>query len=459
MQFKSVVPILGACFLTQSVFAAPNPYPELLPKDNEFKTTQLRQESGIKKAVFKAVDNSDAIDVIRITINWNVLAQQYELAKAVIESSGTPALVARSTQKPKWGSYLGVLIDNKTGKELYYDSFATGTFYRELVPSFTFRFPNTTNNVTFVMYAENSETGKVEKVFSQILLDGAAGLPKETTSISNLEMIQLTKSQNKNALRVNFYAEGYTLEEKAAFFQKAAEGLQTLQDFNFPEIENMEFYAIFAPSNKQLHAPQNLGSNVPDYDTFLGLYYPYWVEPTGYGRWYHLVYQTNEEHFRHAAAVKAYDVIFAIENDDHHWGASTYNLFSSAPANIPYFKAIFIHEFGHFFGLQDEYDAGGSELSFAKGMQESWTPNVSFQVTNWEGLKWHDFVAQSTPLPTPKSHWSEQQREYGAYLGAYGGNQEAYKPSIGCMMDNGKDFCNVCKKAIIDAMRFFLGNE
>jgi len=447
---------LCSVFFTQLIFANPYWNQNKIPIDTDNSVSNFSfLSSQLQKITFTPVNNDDAIDVLRVSVNWHQTDESYTLNNAVIEPSGTEALLARSKHKPKWGSFLGVLVDNETGESVYFDSVGTGSAYRLLAPTMSFRFPIPTKDMLFQLFVENPQTGLMERVLSEPIVP--LTLERQLQKFNAVEIQEIAKATTKDFLKVNIYAEGYLESEKEDFWKAALKTVTALKEKNYPGVESMSFYAIFHPSNKKLSEPKNLGKPVPLYDTFLGLYYPYWGFEEG--RWYNVVYPTQEEHFRKALAVKAYDLPLVLTNHSGYWGVGNYMALTGIPAaNSRYFTYLLFHEFGHLFGLQEEYDDGGTELEFAPGTTELWSPNVTFQAENYQSLKWNAFVSSETPVPTPNYFWSDTFSNYGAYLGGYGGARSAYKPGQHCMMDRYAELCDVCKNAIKEVINYWVGN-
>ncbi|KTD60856.1 M64 family metallopeptidase [Legionella shakespearei] len=441
--------------LTQLTYANPYWDAHKVPSDSSFKSSQL-----IKYNVnqLKTVKQKKGIDVLRIQIDWLEESDSYSVGKLVVESSGTPALLARSIHKPKWGSYLGVLKDQSSGKE-YYDSVGTGKEYRKLARAINLRFPMPTSDMVFELYAENPQSGIMEKVIEKNI---SANEPvRDDKVFPDLEVKELSLSAKEPSLRVNIYAEGYAPGDKNKFWQQSLKTVTALKGEHFPGVEYMSFYAVFNPSNKRLGEAVDLGTPVPEFDSFLGLYYPYW---DNFGRWYHIVYPTREDKFRQGLAAAPYDYPIVLVNNSGYWGVGNYMSHTAIPAgNSVYFTYLLLHEFGHFFGLNEEYEGGGrTELEFAPDIQEPWSQNITFlSEPNYSGLKWNSFVSEQTQIPTPDSDWHSKPPVYGAYHGGYGDSVSnhgvSHKPGFKCVMESHASFCDICTKGIMDVILFDLG--
>ncbi|MGQ3887657.1 M64 family metallopeptidase [Legionella sp. CNM-1927-20] len=426
----------------------------LIPQESEFSHERYVSENTIK-----SIKQESKISVLRVQIDWLANKESYQLNRAIIEKSGTTALLARSKHRPKWGSYLGILKD-KNGKHLYYDSIGTGKEYRKLSRAINLRFPVPKDNVIFELIAENPQSGVMETVLEQEII--VSELSTDNTSYPELEVKQLLISQKPQSLRINIYAEGYQLQDKKRFWQDAIKTVNALHNNHFPGVEYFSFYAVFHPSNKTLGEPIDLGFPIPNFDSFLGLYYPYW---NGFERWYHAVYPTRENKFRKALASAPYDYALILIKQDGYWGVGNYMSHTALPAgNKKYFTYLLLHEFGHFFGLNEEYEGGGrTELEFAPDMDEPWSQNMTFlSDPSYNGLKWHALVSPQTAIPTPTSDWQPNPPVYGAYKGGYGDSISTkganHKPGLQCIMEASPTFCEICKQGIISVILYSIGN-
>ncbi|HBD4834607.1 TPA: lpg1667 family Dot/Icm T4SS effector [Legionella pneumophila] len=462
MQYKEVTPMIRffiICFIfLVSHLAYANPYWDRykVPRDSHYPNLKFHY---INPDSLKIVQENAGIDVLRIQTDWFEETDSYQVGTVIIESSGTPALLSRSIHKPKWGSYLGILKSRFGGDTVYYDAIGTGKEYRKLARAINLRFPVPSHDMIFELYAENPQTGLMEKVVEKNII--ASELTRDNRYFNDLEVRQLLPAVKTPSLRVNIYAEGYTQSEKMKFWNRAIKTVQALQSQQFPGIDYMDFYAVFNPSHKRLGVAEDLGLPVPEFDSFLGLYYPYW---DNFGRWYHIVYPTRENKFRQGLASAPYDYPIVLVNNSQYWGVGNYKSHTAIPAdNSTYFTYILIHELGHFFGLNEEYEGGGrTELEFASEMKEPWSQNITFLTTpSHSGLKWDELVNPQMSIPTPYSDWQSTPPQYGAYRGGYGDSPShqgaSHKPGLNCVMESHASFCDICQKGIMDVIRFDLG--
>jgi hypothetical protein len=203
---------------------------------------------------------------------------------------------------------------------------------------------------------------------------------------------------------------------------------------------------------------------------------------------------------RDIASVVPYDFVNILINDNRYGGGGIYNLYTTtytigdAPGKDWQMEYVYVHEFGHSFGgLGDEYYS--SQVSYTdfytKGI-EPWEPNVT-ATTNKDQLKWKQFVASDTPIPTPweKTQYDSLERErgkldrlapdyyqkreplitkskeilkstkYADKVGTFEGagyiSQGLYRPSVDCRMFSLSlvDFDPVCSASIERVINFY----
>lgn len=378
---------------------------------------------------------------LRLQVDWLAAGETYQLTQVMDEMSGTPARRARALKKDPYGSYRGELTVNGV---TYYDALGTGKEYRKLVPSLTFRFPFPSSAGEFKLWAENPLTGVMELVLTEAV-EPTRAVPVRTAAV---ETRLLKAATVGNPLVLAIYAEGYELSRKARFFERAQKVVSDLEKSGFPNVERFHYVAVFAESKEKLGRAIDRGETPVKRDSFLGLYFPHWNQ---FGRWFHVVYPTDEQQFRNALASVAYDYPLALVDDGEYWGVGNYMTHTAIPAESgSSFAFLLLHEFGHFLGLNEEYeDDGPTELEHAPGIREPWSPNITFHPQAGE-LKWGSHVKPGTQLPTPNSHGHS--KTIGAYRGGYAGSEPAgksHKPAKECIMRAGGEFCAVCNEALV----------
>lgn len=425
--------------MTISCLLLANPYPD------ESKAPRLPIPSSrgqLQRAKFQ-----EGLEVLRVQVDWAAANESFGIASVVREKSGTESLMRRALRPNPFGSYRARLEDAATHQAIYHDAIGTGQEFRRLTRAFTFRFPMPAEGVEFVLTAENPTTGVMEEVLRQPL-----SIPAEKEEPLQVEVKSVLAAETTPSILVSIYSEGYSYDAKEKFWRDADKAAKSLRQYEFPGAKRMEFQAVFSPSNLAIGSAQDLGLPVAERDTFLGLYFPYWNK---FGRWYHVVYPTRESRYRRAVGQVAYDYPLVLVDNASYWGIGNFNELTAVPSSHPSFIYLLTHEFGHFFGLNEEYEGGGpTELSFSPGITEPWSQNITFDPKN---VKWKQFVAEKTPLPTPQSYW--QGGQWGAYLGGYADSEpqhHSHKPGYSCTMESGTKFCPVCRAAIEAKITFDL---
>ncbi|MCX6123906.1 MAG: M64 family metallo-endopeptidase [Proteobacteria bacterium] len=442
--------ILCLSFISQPLAA--NPYWD------PTKAPQMPPSEGRSREQLTLIDHKTAqqagVEVLRIQIDWQS-GEIYTLGEVRRELSGTSTLLRRAKTKNPLGSYQGVLFERDTGKILAYDAIGTGREYRKLTRALTFRFPLYNVALTLSVLAENPTTGEMQEVLRTDI-----ELPTELDEAqpANIEMRQIYANPSPNSLKVVFYADGYLESQRAAFFNDADRAYRALRDNRWPSIETMDFKAVFVPSATTLGNAQNLRLPVPERNSYLGLYHPYW---DNFGRWKDVVYPTRESKYRSGIAVVPYDYPIVLVDSSTYWGVGNFNELTAIPSRNTSFSYLLLHEFGHYFGLNEEYGGGGrTELEFAEQIREPWSQNITF-AANLRPLKWANFTAPSTPIPTPPSQWNDQLNgPIGAYPGGYAESQStsaSHKPGLSCTMNRSPKFCSVCSDAIKQKISFDQG--
>lgn len=439
-----------------NALANPYPDPRAVAVDAPALQAEAQKVARASRALATDVVRAEGKRTLRVTLAWNEASDTFQVSDLVRENSGTDALFARATKRNPLGSYHGIVREVGTGRALAFDAIGTGQAYRKLVRALTFRFPLPAGPVEFELLGEDPRSGE-EKSLLKTRLDPNTA---REHAPANVEVRLLQAAQASPKLAVNVYADGYFESGRARFFEDAAKVAAALRTSAFPLLARLEIRAVFAPSNTQLGKAQNLGLPVPERDSFLGLYYPYWFN---FGRWYNVVYPTREQRYRDGLASVPYDYAIAVLDSNEYWGVGNFNELTAIPSRSPYFNYLLHHELGHFFGLNEEYNGGGpTELEFAPEIQEPWSQNITFlRSPLLRDLKWSQFVAENIPLPTPWTEWqSGNSPRYGAYQGGYADSEPrgmSHIPGDKCMMESGPRFCRICLHAIEEKVRFDLG--
>lgn len=438
------------CLLPLLAFANPYPNPELVSLDQHSLNNYLERYQPLP-----ILTRNEGLQALRVQIKWEINSsgkEVYSLEHLKIENSGTEALFKRVLKKDPHGSYQATIFDLESGKPLYYQSLGTGKEFRKLSMGLAFRFPLIKKPVRFVLMDEDPTSGKPTEVLNQIIN------PDLAKTISTLKTTQrlIRKATLKPKIVVAIYADGFQKGREAAFFEKAAKVVYTLEKIDFPKQKHFEFRAIFSPSNETLGWARDFGDVRKIRDSFLGLYHPYWHK---FGRWYHVVYPTNVTKYRDGLAQSPYDYPIILIDSTTYWGVGNFKELTAIPSHSSRFEYLLLHELGHYFGLNEEYEGGGpTELEFAPYIEEPWSQNITF-LNDPNKLKWSHLVSREVPIPTPRSHWNRN-RSIGAYLGGYADSHSqapSHKPGYSCIMSSGQTFCPVCQHALEQRFRYDQG--
>lgn len=166
-------------------------------------------------------------------------------------------------------------------------------------------------------------------------------------------------------------------------------------------------------------------------------------------------YQMTEDFqtVRDIASNAPYESIFILTNTDKYGGGGVYNFYGLGSAGeTGRTGEVYVHEFGHsLMGLGDEYvEVGNTVSALYPADKEPWEANLTTFV-NFKG-KWEDMILEQTPIPTPYDpsmlKMPQEQLTIGAYEGGGYLEKGIYRPTPQCMMNQLRDFCPVCIRAI-----------
>ncbi len=249
-----------------------------------------------------------------------------------------------------------------------------------------------------------------------------------------------------NRLDLLISGDGYTAAQQAQFVSQAtaiANNFLSISPYNeFRHLINVQW--LFAPSNEsgadKPACAETPGSTVIVVDTaFDGTFCT-----SGIRR---LVTINQSKVLTAAANVPDADKILVLVNDSEYGGSGgNISVASTNAASV----GIMQHEFGHSFTkLADEYDSPYPGYPDCSDLTV--TPNCEANVTNQTvaaSLKWRDWVAVSTPIPTVNPLANE--KGAGLWLGARYKTAGMYRQCYnGIMRSLGRPFCDVDSEAFV----------
>lgn len=379
-------------------------------------------------------------------------AQEYYTFDA-IKREGEWAGSKRALINPfEYGEQHFRIVDEKSGKTIYKNNYCTlfnewqtteeaakvSRSYPEGVI-----FPEPKENFRIEIYARNQKTKAMEMLHSHSIDVKDYNIRPFSAVYENID-IHIGGSI-ESSLDIVLLPDGFTAAEKDKFLASCLMWSNALFDYS-PFDKNrhrINIRAVWAPS------PQS-GISEP-----------------GHGKWVNTIldarfftfgserYQMVEDfqRVRDLAACAPYESIFILTNTDKYGGGGIYNFYGLGSAGkTGRTGEVYVHEFGHsLLGLGDEYVEIGNTVSalYPKG-KEPWEANLTTFV-NFE-KKWKSLIAEGTPVPTPFDKAMLTQKQESLTLGAYEGGgyleKGIYRPTPQCMMNQLRDFCPVCQKAI-----------
>lgn len=357
--------------------------------------------------------------------------------------------------KFNYGSYKFVVVDEKSGTEIYSRTYST-LFHEwqttdeaeKTVKSFseTVVFPFPKEKVKVEFYTRDRKSNKLIKKFEYKINPQSYFItPERNLSYPNFKVHYAGDPAKK--LDIVILPEGYSAEQMQKFKQDCIKFSNYLLDTN-PYKENADkinIWGIEAPSKES-------GTDIPgDHiwkKTILNsTFYTFDLE--------RYVMTSDNKAVRDLAANAPYDQIYILVNTDKYGGGSIYNHYSVCVSDNKYGEYIFTHEFGHGFAfLGDEYY--NSEVAYNDFYPldvEPLEPNLT-TLKNFDE-KWKGMVNADTPIPTPN------EIKYTGRVGVFEGggymNKGIYRPSLDCTMKSisVNNFCRVCKDAIIKMLNFY----
>ncbi len=257
----------------------------------------------------------------------------------------------------------------------------------------------------------------------------------------------VNSGMSNKKLDIVIISEGYKKSEMKKFLADSERLTDSLFSFS-PFKENKDKFNVWI-----VEAPSiNSGTDIPGHDI--------WKETVLNSNFFTFDserYLTTKDikTTRNIAAVVPYDQIYILVNTAKYGGGAIYNHYNLSCSDHALAHFVFVHELGHgFASLADEYYT--SDVSYndyydltVEPYQANITTLVDFD------KKWKSMLDKNTPVPTPTT------KKYIDKLGVFEGGgylaKGIYRPKFNCLMKSfsTNEFCPVCKKAIIEMIKFY----
>ena len=304
-------------------------------------------------------------------------------------------------------------------------------------------FPEPKNDFYIEIYARNKSTKKMEKKHSHLVRINSYNIRPFEAQYESIDIH--IGGDIEHSLDIVLLPDGFTAGEKDKFLASCLMWQNALFGYA-PFTQNkhrINIRAVWAPS-------QQSGISEP-----------------GNGKWCNTLlgtrfftfdserYQMTEDFqtVRDIAANAPYESIFILTNTDKYGGGGIYNFYGLGSAGkTGRTGEVYVHEFGHsLMGLGDEYvEVGNTVSALYPANKEPWEANLTTFV-NFKG-KWEDMIPAGTPVPTPYDpsmlNMPQGELTIGTYEGGGYLEKGIYRPTPQCMMNQLRDFCPVCIRAI-----------
>ena len=344
------------------------------------------------------------------------------------------------------------IVDAGSGKVIYKNNYCTLFNEWQTTPeaasverSFpeALIFPEPKNDFYIEIYARNKSTKNMEKKYSHLVRINDYNIRPFETQYESIDIH--IGGDIGHSLDIVLLPDGFTSDEKEKFLASCLMWQNALFGYT-PFTQNkhrINIRAVWAPS-------QQSGISEP-----------------GNGKWCNTLldtrfftfgserYQMTEEFqtVRDIAANAPYESIFILTNTDKYGGGGIYNFYGLGSAGkTGRTGEVYVHEFGHsLMGLGDEYvEVGNTVSALYPADKEPWEPNLTTFV-NFRG-KWEDMISKETPVPTPYDpsmlNMPQEELTTGAYEGGGYLEKGIFRPTPQCMMNQLRDLCPVCIRAI-----------
>ena len=339
--------------------------------------------------------------------------ETFSLDRVVVESLDWPGNPKRPLDDTNLGKYLFEVWNPQTNQLVYSRGFAsiygeweTTGEAKEMARTFSesLRFPRPDQPVRVVLKKRDAHND-FREVWT-LRVDPADMFVDPSQPASPGALLELQKNGSP-ADKVDFLivGDGYSTAERGKFEKDARRLMEILfttepfksrrADFNVWGLAPASLESGISRPSTGIHRRSRVGAT---YDAF------------GSERY---VLTFDNASFRDVASFAPYDFVEILTNSRTYGGGGIFGLYSTVAADSLWSPYVFVHEFGHHFaGLADEYYTSDVAYEPAADRVEPWEPNVT-ALRDPAKLKWKEFVAADTPIPTP---W--QKEAYEAHAAA-----------------------------------------
>ena len=344
------------------------------------------------------------------------------------------------------GNYYFEILDIKTGKIIYQQSFNTlfGEWQttkeaKKIQKAFqqTAFFPCPVKPFEFWLKKRSDRVSS--RLIMKVEVDPDDYLIPVESNHSEYELIY-GKGSPENTVDLAFIAEGYSNSEQKKFLadvRRFSKYMFNIEPFRSHK-DKFNIYAVLSVSEDS--GTDNPGKGEWNHTAVETSFYTFGSER----------YLTTAEYWKVSDRVKniPHDHILIMVNTDKYGGGGIFNHYSVFSSNNEMSEIVFIHEFGHgFAGLGDEYY--NSEVAYNDFYpldKEPLPPNLTTMVDF--ASKWKNMVDNDIPVPTPVTE--EYKDRVGVFEGGGYVAKGVFRPQQNCRMksNDSPEFCKVCRHSL-----------
>lgn len=425
--------------------------------------------------------------------------ETFSVDRILIEPLPWPGNLAKSVDNSNLGTYLFEVHDRATGRLLYSRGYASifgewittdeanhaaRTFHESL------RFPVPEAPVEIVVKKRDAQN-KFQQIWST-LVDPKDKFIDRSHAPAPAPLIEIEKNGDPSVkVDLLFLGEGYTAAES----QKCDKDLRRLAEGVFAVTPFKEHRKDFNVWGLCAASPES-GVSHPSAGLYRHTLFDSTFDAFGTERY---ALSFNNRAIRDVAEYAPYEFLGIVMNYNKYGNGGIFGQYASVSIDYPTGIPVFVHEFGHHFaGLGDEYYFNANVAYTPAAVKvEPWEPNIT-ALLDPKNLKWKEWVAPGTPIPTP---WPKDQYEnsitnaqkkarqmradgkpaaeiaalmrdarkaqedamdsgpYAGKVGAFEGanyvNNGYYRSQQRCIMISGKDFCAACRRGIENVINMY----